>query len=185
MEIMTQSNHNYHNNGFTLIELLVVISIIGILVSGVLASLNDARVSAQYTAAKQEMRLISDASMLMTPESIALRQVTGSNCSMCSCAYAWGGPADLRNIPLSVPCMSTWQAAIARIDAASPVINSSEPLLRDPWGSPYMLNENEEEYTPPCTYQDSITSAGPDGLFWSADDYVLLMPFRTGQCSGR
>jgi prepilin-type N-terminal cleavage/methylation domain-containing protein len=44
------------NKGFTLIELLVVISIIGVLAAVTLASLNDARISAQYVVAEANMR---------------------------------------------------------------------------------------------------------------------------------
>jgi prepilin-type N-terminal cleavage/methylation domain-containing protein len=50
-----------NNKGFTLIELLVVISIIGLLSSIVLASLNDARKKGKDAAIKQTMRQFQNA----------------------------------------------------------------------------------------------------------------------------
>jgi prepilin-type N-terminal cleavage/methylation domain-containing protein len=53
-----------NKKGFTLIELLVVISIIGVLSSVVLASLNTARAKARDAKRKQDMRTISTALQL-------------------------------------------------------------------------------------------------------------------------
>lgn len=49
-------------------------------------------------------------------------------------------------------------------------------LARDPWGSPYLRNENEgENLDVPCQ-PDAIASAGPNGLFGAAADIVVAVP---------
>ena len=184
MEIMKQSRGSYAR-GFTLIELLVVISIVGLLSSFVMASLNDARISAQYTVAKQAMKQISDATMLLSPDGTRLMSVTGSNCSDCVCRYEYGGPADLKNIPNSDVCMTNWISAITKIDSGSTLINNTQPYLRDPWGSPYLLDENELEHDPTDCVHDAIRTAGPDGQTSTPDDYIYFIPLRTSNCAGK
>ena len=186
MEITMRLNSAYEKcRGMTLIELLVVLSIIGVMASVILASLNDARTSAKYTVARQEMKQISDATLTIN-SSQNLWTLTGSNCSDCVCRYEYGGPADLKNLDQSHNCFTNWRSAITRIDAYSDYINGIEPLLRDPWGSPYLLDENEREWTSPndCV-NDVLRTAGPDGQTSTSDDYVIFIPLRTAACIGR
>lgn len=168
-------------SGFTLIELLVVISIIGILASTVLASLEDARLSAQYTTAKQELKVISDALIIATGPGESLGLFTGNYCSDCNCKVSYGAPSDVRNISTSHLCYQNWINVINRSSDKS--LKIDENLDRDPWGSPYMLDENELELLADQCRNDTLRTVGVDGQYGSADDYVILLPFRTAQCN--
>lgn len=173
--------------GFTLIELLVVVSIIGMLASVVLASLSDARNSAQYAAVKQEMRLIEQSLVIAGGAGQPIGEVTGSWCTMCTCRDRYGGGSDLRTVDDSSSsgsqsCIQRWEDALEAIAGQSVMLSDVEGLKRDPWGSPYLLDENELEpdYTP-CRV-DWLRSAGADGIMSTPDDYVIQLPFRSGQC---
>ena len=98
--------------------------------------------------------------------------VTGENCTSCGCEGR-----DLRTVPEGDVCRRKWQAAsqaLGRAAGASP--GELDRLARDPWGSPYLLNENEAESPDfPCL-PDVVASAGPNGLAGDADDIVVAVP---------
>jgi prepilin-type N-terminal cleavage/methylation domain-containing protein len=166
--------------GFTLIELLVAISIIGLLASVTIGSMSDARNAALYTVVKSDFRLIQNAFYVTDQSSSPIMSITGSACSECSGCRISG--VNLRLLDEDSSCRVNWRRAIDRITLASDLLRDSSDFYLDPWGSPYLLDENENEVpSNPCRI-DVLRSVGVDGLRNTADDYVVLLPFRTSQC---
>ncbi|QAZ68327.1 hypothetical protein [Solidesulfovibrio carbinolicus] len=101
-----------------------------------------------------------------------LFEITGENCTSCGCEGR-----DLRLVPQGDVCRRQWEAARERLGAAAKASpRSLARLARDPWGSPYLLNENEGESPDfPCL-PDAVVSAGQNGLFGDADDIVVAVP---------
>ncbi len=162
--------------GFTLIELLIVIVVIGIL-SGVLISVIDpVRIynRGRYAKATADMnKFISAVEIARVNTGLTLRQITGKNCTAClnSCNVA----TDLRNN--TGACYNNWIAARDAVQNAAGGQVDLSSITRDPWGSPYLLDENEGEYDfDPCR-RDSIFTAGIDGAPGGSDEQVMLIPF--------
>lgn len=165
-------------NGFTLIELLVVISVIGLLASIILVSLKNVREKAHYAKAQAELEQFIKTAIIAQGESAKrLQDITGSGCSDCICR-----DRDIRNIPTSDSCYIQWINALTTIqNATNGTVSGLDRMTRDPWGSPYGLDENEKEFGPADCRKDTIRSAGPDGFLFTGDDqsYEIL---HSGPC---
>ena len=165
------------SSGFTLIELLVVIAIIGVLSSVILASLSLARQRSQYSAARQEMASFTKAVVIAQGEADKqLRLITGAGCSRCQCTAG----TDLRGV--GGTCYAAWVNVLTKVQAATGGIVQNLNMFRDPWGSPYLLDENEgEQVGNPCV-ADQLTTYGPDGMSGGGDDITMNLPYYRGSC---
>lgn len=159
----------YSSPGFTLIELLVVVAIIGILATVVLASLGAARGRARSATAQSEinqMRTTMVAAQINT--NLTLGQITGRFGSGDPCSTDIDGSA----------CITQWEFAIdALVIAADPTQSSGSALYRDPWGSPYVLDENEGELGNADCRVNTLLSAGPNrSVDGGGDDIIFIIP---------
>jgi prepilin-type N-terminal cleavage/methylation domain-containing protein len=168
------------NRGFSLVELLVVIAIIGILSSIVIASISAAREKALKTKTKASLDILrNQISVAQGEKGLTLLSITGSGCSECGCR----GIGDLRNIATSSSCYVSMSTALTKIlVAADAGYTSSSDLIRDPWGSPYLIDENEGEGSPTNCSRDSLRSAGPNGSWGDSDDILPTAPLTFAYC---
>ena len=165
--------------GFTLIELLVVIAIIGILSAVILATFTTVRNKASMSRMYAEALQLSKAITISQSDSgKTLMQMTGNGCSVC---VATCTATDLRNT--NNTCYAQWVSDLGKIQAAADTdVQGITNFSRDPWGSPWLLDENEGEYVATPCRADTITSAGADGIRSTADDYTFTLPYSSGPC---
>ncbi|MFA5155094.1 MAG: prepilin-type N-terminal cleavage/methylation domain-containing protein [Patescibacteria group bacterium] len=164
---------------FTLIELLIVIAIIGLLSAISILALNRSRGQARLARVRSDISQFIRAVAIAQGESgLTLGQMTGSYCSRCdsACGVWPPGSNDLRNVPNDNSCYDRWITSLANLEIAlGGVAIGADKIQRDPWGSPYLLDENECEGGA-GTSADSICSAGPGGIWAGGDDICFVIP---------
>lgn len=93
------------------------------------------------------------------------------------------GPSyDLRNISSASSCYTRWKSSIDAISSQSLLLDRVDGLYRDPWGTPYLIDENELEFTGDLCRRDRLWSVGADGVYNTSDDFDKILPFRSVQC---
>ncbi len=160
------------NRGFTIIELLIVTAIIGILSGIVISAVSSARTKANKVSAQAKMRQLTNTIQVSAGElGKTLGNITPNNSQGTNnwtgetCLSYTGGP--VRNLKNSTgDCYNDWVAAVDSIaNAASTTLPiKASDFYRDPWGSPFYLDENENTGTFTCQVYDALVSPGPDGI---------------------
>lgn len=176
-----------HRLGFTLIELLVVVAIIGILATVVIASLGQARDRAQRANALAELSTLRNALFLLEIDTEVM--VGGQPIGTCAAndEYSFN--------PASPECGGGLICNSARLYPSGATYTYpstwdgpyvSEDALTDPWGNYYLFdydihcgNSGNTIPAEKCGGNTGdvvgVTTAGPDGDFFTYDDNEVVV----------
>lgn len=129
-------------NGFTIVELLIVVVVIAILASISVVAYTGIQDRARRSKVDDDIRnfisVIESARHSTGKNFIA---ITGSNYTAGPCVSKPAG-TDLAALPNSDTCIAAYASALSALSAAAGV---SLGDVRDPWGRPYKIDENEGE----------------------------------------
>ncbi|NTU69942.1 prepilin-type N-terminal cleavage/methylation domain-containing protein [bacterium] len=142
--------------GFTLIELLVVIAIIAVLAGLVIIRIGNASNEAKIAKMKSDISEIAKGFyMAKLKTGKTLRQMTNNTCSDCPCRGL--NRKELAALPDSDQCVINITNAFNSIQQQSGMGVSGN--IRDPWGAPYLLDENEGVSSPPDECEPDVIRA--------------------------
>lgn len=140
--------------GFTIVELLVVIVVLGVIAT--IAAMSYGAIQEKTRQKKIDTDLKTIISAVRTARSNTgknLKDITGSLYTASPCVAKPNG-TDLATLPASDPCISSYKAALDAIAAASGT--TLDDNMRDPWGRPYLIDENEGELG--NCYKDTVVA---------------------------
>lgn len=135
-------------SGFTIVELLIVVVVIAILAAITIVAYNGIQTRATESKVRTDIATIMRAiTAARSAESKTLLQITGSSGTGGTC---WSLPADtdLAALAPNHMCWVTYRNALNTIGQASGANLSG---IVDPWGRPYLIDENEGEGAGNCT----------------------------------
>lgn len=138
--------------GFTIVELLIVIVVIAILVAITIIAYNGIQNRARYSVVENDFTTLERAIRLaQSNKGVPLFQVTGTYSTGNAC---WTKPAgtNLATLTRTDACWVNYLTTLTKISEAGGINLKG---LVDPWGYPYMIDENEtEDAMNPCQTDD-------------------------------
>lgn len=168
------------DQGFTIVELLIVIVIIAILAAVSVVAYTGVQQRAQASKiASDQANLTKAISLARTNTSQTLLVITGDNFTGSSCRIKAAG-TDLASLPTTDDC---WIDYLDSLDEISVASGMDVRNVVDPWGRPYMIDENEGEAGPTYCFSDwiavyRIPFPGNVHVF----DYVKYVPLSMSAC---
>lgn len=145
--------------GFTIVELLIVVVVIAILATVTVVSYNGVTTHARYSKIKTDIQQLVQASIIARDNSgKTLIQITNNNATPNAC-FSKATGTDLSTLPKTDACWTDYFHTLQAISDASGV---NVMAMVDPWGWPYLIDENEGEGgTWNCTHDSIAVYARP------------------------
>jgi prepilin-type N-terminal cleavage/methylation domain-containing protein len=169
-------------SGFTIVELLIVIVVIGILAAITMVAYNGVQDRARATKVSADLAMLSKAiqAARVTSGDTPLRYVTNSTATAFECMNKAAGTELATLNKTTDPCWVAYKAALQAISTAS---NMNVVNIVDPWGRPYVIDENEKENLASCAPgQDYVgTFLRPMTGSWALNDYTAI-PYVLSGC---
>ena len=159
---------------YVLREPVKVVLVLGLVVPVVLIGVNNLRESSRQRAVETELpQLVERIKKARVGSNLVLGEITGD--------YYSDGNAKCRK-GQSLRSLADDDACIVGMTAQWQKLGF-EDLPRDPWGSPYLFDENEMEGGGcEAGRYDVVFSAGPNGIdeadVWNDDVHMLVPPFK-------
>lgn len=141
--------------GFTIVELLIVIVIVGILAAVVIVAYTGVQEQARLAKIQaDEKTLVKAIVSARDSTGRTLYEITGNAWTADNC-YSQPTGTDLAALPIGDACWVTYLQTLEVISVAS---GHNVRNLKDPWGRPYYIDENEGEDTGNPCQEDLVAS---------------------------